>query len=93
MSRKQRPTPPESTINYWYKSALDYIKKFPLQSDKDLQKISSDLALLACRDFYGYLGVVPQTKWKATTELLYNRLKRSTIVKKQIGIGSVLIGS
>jgi hypothetical protein len=90
-SRKQQATPNESTLNYWYKSALEYIKKNPLKSRSQLDKLAEDFSLYACREYYGYLGPVPKTKLKATKDIILGRLEKSTIVKNQIGIGSIFL--
>jgi hypothetical protein len=48
--------------------------------------LADNVALDACRDYYGYLGAVPKTKLSATKELLMNRFKSSNVVKSQIKI-------
>lgn len=85
-SRKQHPTPNEASINYWYKEALKFIKKFPLKSESDLNKLADTFALYSCRDYYGYLGAVPKTKLNATKQLLLERFRNSNVVKGQIKI-------
>jgi hypothetical protein len=90
-SRKQAKTPSDRYLNYWYKQALNYLKEFPLSSEKELNKLAEDFALYACREYYGYRGAVPKTKIKATKEVLLDRFKRSSIIKKQLGIGTVFI--
>jgi hypothetical protein len=57
-----------------------------LKSESDLNKLADNVALDACRDYYGYLGAVPKTKLSATKELLMNRFKSSNVVKSQIKI-------
>lgn len=91
-SRKDLPSPNEASINYWYKQALDYLKKYPLKSEAQLNKIAEDFALYSCREFYGYRGIVPKTKLQAAKQLLLNKFTKSSIIKKQIGIGSIFIG-
>jgi len=85
-SRKSLKTPNEASINYWYKQALDYLKKYPLKSQAQLNKIAEDFALYSCREFYGYRGIVPKAKIQATKDLLLNKFVKSSIIKKQLGI-------
>lgn len=85
-SRKGFKTPNEASINYWYKSAVDYLKKYPLKSEAQLNKIAEDFALYSCREFYGYRGIVPKVKLQATKQLLLAKFKTSTIIKKQLGL-------